>query len=151
VSYVLSLDVQLLGRLVLIGEIHAASDSLLQLLFLALSLFELLDCENLDDALGIGWLFFDLLFLCGAIEDCLSLWLVKECLLLWSQGHVHVVLLSNLIELVDVESINLLGLQWGSVELDLKDRVRDGAVNTERLKMLLKFKEQINMVASGEE
>ena len=121
-SHVLPLYVQLLWRLVLIGEIDTASDSLLLALLLSISLFfELLDSENLDDTLGSGWLFLDLLLLCGAIEDCLDFWFGHECLLLWS--HVCGCLLLDLAELLHIEMLNFPGLQRCCVKLNLEDRV----------------------------
>ena len=151
-SHVLTSNVQLLGSLVHIGEIDAASDRLLLLILLLLlsfSLFKLLDSENLDNTLGRSRLFFGLLFLCGAIEDVLDFLLGHESLLLL--GHDFRLLLLNFFKLMHIESINFLGLHWRCVKLNLEARVRYASGNAKSFKMLLKFNEQLDMLASGEE
>lgn len=110
---VLLLDIELLRRLVLIGEIDTAGNSLLFTVIIIL--FKLLDSMNLDCA-GSSAFFGIFLFFFLLIQNCLSFWLGEKSFLgISPEGFLH------LVQLVDVESEDFVGLVGRGIELDLKD------------------------------
>jgi len=147
----ISLAVKFLSRFVSVGEVYAAGDFRLVVffcllgLFVILCLFDVLDSKELDDASRLGFFLGFLNFLLS-FENCLGLWLFKNCFLSscldvsWECA-----------DFLCIELEDFLSLRWCGVKFDFEDGVRDSCVDVHVLQMLVEVKEQVNMVAISEE
>jgi len=145
------LAVKFLCGFVSVGEVNTAGDfglvvflSLLGL-FVILCLFDLPDSEELDDASCLSFILRLLNFLLS-FENCLCLWLFKNCFLSscldvgW-----------ECVDFLGVELEDFLSLRWCGIEFDFEDGVRDRCVDVHVFQMLVEVKEQVNVVAISEE
>jgi len=145
------LTVKFLWRLVSVREVNTAGNVRFFVLLWVLRLFiiiglrNVLDSKELDDACCLGFIL-GLFLLNFACEDCLGLWLGKNCFL--SCGLNFFV---DGIDLFGIKLEDLLSLSWRCIEFDFEDGVRDSVLDVHVIEMLGEVKEQVDMVAICEE